>query len=217
MKKSARSAGRRDLLVFIFLLASALAAWRVAALDILVDARPGTLIVSQNSGDFRALGPTPLEPESHHGELTVVEEAGGLSTFPNVRLGVGSELTKKFYLDATAGGGILVTERFRSPLLSVEGSLQYKCRKNISFGPHLGVNYFSTPSWSGDADIEFSDSWGLMGGLEVDVGYDVLFVFCVDYYYIDPFKVTVHDPWRITNDELDFSGPAVQFGLRGKF
>lgn len=203
--------GKTVLLVAALAL-SALAS-HAAELDFLIDARPGTLIMGKDTGEFRALGPAPLEPS---GTLTVLEETGGLSTFPNLRMGVGFEMGKA-YADVTGGGGMLITERFRSPMLSVDGSLQYKFRKNISLGPHLGLAYFDTPSWSGDADIDFSDSWGAQVGLMVAVGYDVLFVFAVDYFYIDPFKVTVHEPWKISDKELDFSGPSVQFGLRGRF
>ncbi|MFH0953725.1 MAG: hypothetical protein V1873_05305 [Verrucomicrobiota bacterium] len=217
MTKHLQPAGTVVFLVSVLLLCAALTSMSPAAeFDFLLEARPGTLIVARDSGEFRALGPSPLEPAPGHGTLTVLEEAGGLATFPNVRLGVGAEVGKA-YADVTVGGGILVTERFRSLMASVDGSLQYKFRKNISIGPHLGLAYFDTPQWSGDAEIEFSDSWGILGGMELAVWYDILFVFCVDYFYIEPFDVTVRPPWEVTDTQLDFTGPSVQFGLRGRF
>ncbi|MBU1693754.1 MAG: hypothetical protein KJ726_07750 [Verrucomicrobia bacterium] len=179
-----------------------------AEMDIIIDARPGTLLLGNNTGRFKAEGPA--------GDLLVIEEAGGLSTFPSLRMGIGLDALQT-YFDIMGDVGILLTDRFRAPYLGADASLQYKFRKNIGAGPHIGLMYFMTPEWSGSAPLDFSDSWGFNLGLLVAVGYDVQFVFAIDYVYIDPFKVTDRGNWTITQEDLDFTSLGVQFGIRGRF
>jgi hypothetical protein len=179
-----------------------------AEMDIIIDARPGTLLLGNNTGRFKAEGPA--------GELLVIEECGGLSTFPSLRMGIGLDALQS-YFDVTGDVGILLTDRFRAPYLGADASYQFKFRKNIGVGPHFGLMYFMEPSWSGSAPLEFDNSWGFNLGLLVAVGYDVQFVFAVDYVYIDPFKVTDSGDWMITQDELDFTSLGIQFGIRGRF
>ena len=177
--------------------------------DLLLDARPGTILLGNNTGRFKAEGPAGRN-------VVVIEEAGGLSTFPSLRLGVGIDALNT-YSDIMGGIGVLLTDRFRAPYFVADASLQYKFRKNVGVGPHFGVLYFLEPDWSGSAPLTFSDSVGFMAGLLVAVGYDIQFVFGVDYVYVDPFEVKGSGDWTVTQDELDFSSLGFQFGIRGRF
>ncbi len=181
-----------------------------SALDLVMDVRPGTLLVGSKSGHFKAWGPGTGP------NVTVVEELGGLSTMPNLRIGVGKE-SDKWYLDGSGVAGVLVNDRFRAVSLGLDAAAQYRYRKNIVIGPHIGINHYMSPDWSGDALIDFSNTWGFILGGQMCIGYDVLFVFSVDYLYTDPFDFTVSHPWQVNEDSVDFSGLFLQFGIRGKF
>jgi len=196
-------------LVPVALLAFILSA--TAATDIVIDVRPGTLLIG-GGDDFKVRGTS----ESNIGQLNEVEENGALSTLPNLRLGVGFESGDSI-ADITGMLGIIVNERFRSLMVGGDASWLHKFRKNVAMGPHLGIAMLTQPEWSGDAEVEFDDSWGLIGGFQMSVGYDILFVFSIDYLLAQPFDVTTTGDWVASDEELDMSGLAVQFGIRGRF
>ena len=182
-----------------------------AATDIVVDVRPGTLLIG-GGGDFKVRGTS----DTGIGRLNEVEENSALSTFPNIRLGVGFEEGKTI-TDVTGLMGIMVNQRFRSLMLGGDASWLYKFRKNVAMGPHLGAVVLTQPEWSGDAEVTFSDSWAMLGGFQMSVGYDILFVFSIDYLLAQPFDVTTEGDWVASDEELDVSGVAIQFGIRGRF
>ncbi|HPG00650.1 MAG TPA: hypothetical protein PLE77_11320 [Kiritimatiellia bacterium] len=182
-----------------------------AATDIVVDVRPGTLLIG-GGGDFKVRGTS----DTGIGRLNEVEENSSLSTFPNIRLGVGFEEGKSI-TDVTGLLGVMVNQRFRSLMVGGDASWLYKFRKNVAMGPHLGAVVLTQPEWSGDAEVTFSDSWAMLGGFQMSVGYDILFVFSIDYLLAQPFDVTTEGDWVASDEELDVSGVAIQFGIRGRF
>ena len=181
--------------------------------DLVLDIRPGAVLFG-GGGDFKAIGPTERTVKGQ--TLTEIEKLGGVSTFPNLKLGAGIERPNAF-LDIMGGGGVMVNDPFRSYFLGVDASFQYKYRKNVAVGPRIGLMYFTEPEWAGDAEVEFSDSWGAIIGLEMTLGYDILFVFSVDYLYTNPFEAKPLGAWDISDTELDLSGIALEFGMRGRF
>jgi hypothetical protein len=187
-------------------LASASAEW-----NLLLDARPGTLVVSKSS-DLKALGPDEFNP----GTVTIIEEAGTLNTIPTIRLGGGYD-TPSWYFNGVGLVGVVVNSRFNTITYGADAAAQYKYRKNVMVGPHLSYLFLPEPSWSGDAEVTFSDSYAFLPGVQFSVGYDVLFVFSVDYLMAQPFDVTAEAPWRLDDDQVDISGLMFQFGMQGKF
>lgn len=185
----------------------------LAATDLVLDVRPGAVLFG-GGGDFKAIGETEQTVKGR--TVTEIEKLGGVSTFPNLKVGLGIE-SPTTYFDVTGGGGIIVNDPFRSFFLGLDTAWQYKYRKNVALGPHLGLLYFTDPEWAGDAEIDFSKSWGAMLGMQMTLGYDVLFVFSVDYLYTNPFDATPVGDWDISDKELDLSGFALQFGMRGRF
>ncbi len=187
--------------------------WTAGAVELILDARPGTLLMSR-SADLRVLVPDTFHPE----QVTVIEEAGTLNTVPTIRLGAGFDLPD-WYCDITGLAGVLVNSRYTSLAYGLDGAAQYKVRKNVNVGPHLSWMAFQAPSWSGDAELDFSDSTAFVPGVEIAVGYDILFVFSIDYMFADPFDVKSKDPsvWRLDEDQVDISGLMFQFGMRGRF
>lgn len=184
-----------------------------ADFDLILDARPGTLLISQGA-DLRVLGPDQFNPT----RVTIIEEAGTLNTIPNLRLGAGFD-TKNWYLDASGLLGVLVNSRYNGVLYGADAAAQYKYRKNVNIGPHASFMLFPAPDWSGDGEVEFSDSTAWLLGGQCSIGYDVLFVFTIDYMFADPFDVESKNPavWQLDEDEVDISGLCVQFGVRGRF
>jgi hypothetical protein len=182
--------------------------------DIIVDVRPASLLVNWNADNFKALGTVTLPTGQQYQE---VEQPNSVSTVPNLKLGVGID-TGNAYLDLTGGAGMLVNDRFRSLLLDLDAAYQFKFRKNVLIGPHLGLAYFTSPEWYGDAEVEFSDSSGALFGVQLSVGFDILFTFAIDYAYIRPFDVESTAPnWTTSEDSVDFSGLLFQFGMKGRF
>ena len=192
---------KKYLLLFCCLMMSGISATAWGAdIEFLADFRPGTLLLSSKTEDFEAVG-----PNKNLSGMTELEDAGNLSSLPNMKLGIGLR-GKKTFLDFTGQLGLLV-----------DVSLQYRYKKNVGFGPHLGFLAFPDPEWTGDADIDFSDSYGFLGGFQVSIGYDIFFVFSIDYLLAQPMDVDVTEPWQVTDDELDISGMVVQFGMQGRF
>jgi len=208
----------RTALIAIAIAISAFSAPQAGEVEILADFRPGTLLLGNETKDFEAIGSNP-----NLREITELEDAGNLSSIPNVRLGVGWR-SEETFIDLAADIGVLVNERFRGLMLGGDFAFQYRFRKNIAVGPHIGLAFFMDPEWTGDADIEFDDTAGIIGGLQVAIGYDILFVFSIDYLHADPFEVSNVNSarmtprgWTVTDDELDISGLAIQFGMQGRF
>lgn len=179
--------------------------------DFLLDVRPGAIDVGSR-GDFKVKGSTSV-----HGEtFTEVEKLSSISTFPNVQIGFGYDGIKS-YFELLAALGVFVNDPFQSIFYGINAAWEYKYRKNLSIGPHAAWLFFPSPEWTGDADIKFSDSMGGMLGLQITLGYDLLFIFSVDYLYIQPFDVEETGAWRASDSELDLSGISLQFGMRGRF
>lgn len=178
--------------------------------DLILDFRPGTLLLSSQTHDFEVLGPGPQKLN-----IQEVEQGGKITSIPNMRLGIGLNLPES-YLDLTGVIGVLLNERFRSLALGLDGCWQYRAKRNVSFGPHLGLMYFPNPEWTGDADVDLESSWATTIGFQLSVGYDILFVFSLDYLAAQPFDADVDPPWKLSDDELDFSGVLLQFGVQGR-
>ena len=158
-----------------------------------------------------------IHPTKDSAQYEEIEQPNSVSTVPNLKLGVGID-TGSAYVDLTGGAGLLVNDRFRSMMLNVDAAYQQKMRKNVLFGPHIGLGYFTQPDWYGDAELEFSDASSVQMGIQLSVGFDILFTFAIDYAYIQPFDVeSKADGWVTSDDSVDFSGLLFQFGMKGRF
>ncbi len=182
-----------------------------AECNFIVDARPGTLLVSQSAGDFEALGPGPERLG-----VTELEEAAEFTTLPNLRAGAGWS-TDAAHWDLTGQVGYLLNERFRSLVAGLDAAVMLRVRRNIAAGPHLGYIRILDPEWTGDADLDLDPAGALVFGVQAVIGYDILFVFAADYISAEPMDVTTHGDWRSSDDELDISGLSLQFGVMGRF
>lgn len=175
----------------------------------LLEFRPASLLVSRETDDFEALGP------NHPFNLTEKEDAGMMCTMPQFVAGAEFE-QDTLSLDLLGTAGILANPRFQAPSLGAEAAGNYRWKRNVIVGAHLGGAYFFSPEWYGDADIELDETLGLLVGIQGAIGYDVLFTFSVDYLAAK-FDVTQPGEWKASDTELDISGLLVRFGVRGKF
>jgi hypothetical protein len=140
-----------------------------------------------------------------------------LSSLPTIAGGLAIE-TDTLKWDAKAGVGMLLNAQLRSPMIFVGTDVLWQMKQSIWLGPHLGFNWYTNPEWWGqEADIDFGDSSGLNGGLGLVMGDKLSYILSVDYYQIS-FDVDRTGPGvTANNSEVDMSGIAVQFGVRGYF
>lgn len=179
--------------------------------NVVMDARPGTILVGQGAGDFQALGPGP-----EGWEVTELEEAAEFTTLPNLRIGAGWSSDMALW-DLTAQLGYLLNERFRSLVAGLDAAVMLRMRRNIAVGPHIGYIRILDPEWTGDADLDLDPAGALVFGVQAIIGYDILFVFAADYLSAQAMEATAHGDWRSSDDELDVSGLSLQFGVMGRF
>jgi hypothetical protein len=168
-------------------------------LDFVVDARPASLFIGTEGKKF---------------------EAGGTSVstlyyMPNIDAGVGLQLDK-FYVDATVGGGLLVNDGFRSFLLDAQLAASYAFTDAFTLGPRAGVVYFLDPEWLENNAVDFDEGAGFLLGLQMVLGDRISYIVSVDY--IDASLDATGAPGTsMSGADLDLSGLAFQFGVRGQF
>jgi hypothetical protein len=172
-------------------------------LDFVVNAMPAALLLQRDSDNFAV--------EGADGRVSM----STVYLMPNVMAGVGSQVDN-FYLDLTAGCGILVNDSFRSFLLQAAVGAQYIATESVSFGPRVGVIHFANPEWLESDDLDFDSSTGLLLGLQMSMGDKVSYMFSVDWITSD-FDLDA-DPGVLADDtSLELDAIAIQFGVRGEF
>lgn len=179
--------------------------------EMILDGRPGAITFG-SSENFQAMGPASVGER----RVELYEKTQNASLFPSLKLGVGREGMTD-YIEILGTVGVWLNDPFQSPFLGVDAAWSYRFRKNLALGPHVAFLYFLSPSWQGAGDFDISSSWGTMGGCQVALGYDLQFMLSLDYVYLQPFDITARGGWETDSDTLDFSGIAIQFGVRGRF
>jgi hypothetical protein len=181
-------------------------------LDLVLEAYPMTWLLSPDVDDFSI-----FEDGRRVGDVD-----WPLSSLPSVRLGLGAD-TPLAFLDATAGGGVLVQGsigdyRFLSPYARLNLAAHFKVGGLFTVGPHVAGLYFAEPEWLDDGDADFSDTWGWAAGLSLTVGgKPVSLAVCAEYLCgsFDVDRGSVTSP--ASRNELDFSGAAVTIGILCRF
>ena len=172
----------------------------------IVDVMPASILSNFKVNDFDVSGPEGRE------EMSLV------SAMPTVGAGYLVNFADG-YADIKGGTGLLLNTRVRSYLLSgaVEGMFEVK--RSVMVGPHLGVAYFLQPEWWGDAEVQMDNAAGVFGGVSIIMGDRISYILSVDYLSLS-FDTTGFAPgWSTedSQDKIDMSGVAVQFGLRLQF
>jgi hypothetical protein len=121
-------------------------------------------------------------------------------------------------LDLTGGGGVLANGAMYASFVTVDIALRFKPTKNFSIGPHFGIISFSDLEWVGDADITFSDADGTIIGIVTTLDFSSVFLMLSIDYVSATFDVEqTGSGWTTSDNELDMSGTAIQFGVGFRF
>ena len=135
-------------------------------------------------------------------------------SMPTVSAGVGIDLDKG-YVDITGGGGFLFSSSLRALLLMADVGIFWQVNRSLSIGPHLGLLYLIDPTWLEDGDVDIDNSWGLIGGLNINMGEKITYLVSMDFVGIPLDAETA--PGGVSSGSLDISGLAIRFGVRGEF
>jgi hypothetical protein len=142
--------------------------------------------------------------------------ASSMYMFPNLSAGVGTIVNEDFYVDVTAGGGILVNDAFRSYMLQALVAGTYNASEGLNVGPHAGILYFVGPEWTSSDNVDLDDSWGYLVGVQMSMGDKIKYLMSVDFLS-SSFDVTTKNGAVADDNTMDIQGIAVQFGVRGEF
>jgi len=194
---------KRSMIVAALLLTAAVAGVGYGQVDFLVNARPASILIDSSGGKFSA--------EGADGRVSMSQ----VYAMPNISLGAGIEFGDA-YLDITGGGGVVINDTFRSFLLQASLALNYTLSESLIAGPRLGLVYFPDPDWTENDDVDFDDSFGLLAGLQLSMGDKIQYLVSVDLIDVN-FDADFDSGVVSEDDELDLSGIAFQFGVRGEF
>lgn len=145
------------------------------------------------------------------------------SWMPNIRAGIRINAPAVSF-DITGGGGYLLNGAISGPFALADLAANFHVGKKFSIGPHVGILSFGDLDWFdfdadyvSDADIKFSGTSGLMGGLVMNIGGPTAhFYLALDYIKAD-FDVETDSGWIANRDNLDLTGFGLQFGLLLRF
>jgi hypothetical protein len=183
-------------------------------LHFVLEAMPGTVLLSPESEGFRAQG------ESAPGRIDEQEVKGIASWMPNLRLGLGFE-TKPLFIDILGGGGAVWNDAFLSWMVEGVAAVRFKLGEVFGFpltlGPEGGVVYFFEPEWSDDISSDFDGSLGFLGGLHVTWGTRALSLSISADYLYSKVDANPNANFTTSHGELDISGALIQVGIITRF
>ena len=171
--------------------------------DFVINAQPAALLINAQ-GSFAVVG--------DDGSRTTLSS---ISMMPNVAAGLGFELSP-FYVDVTAGAGLVVNSTFRSFMWDVQLAAMYVTSDSLSIGPHIGLITFTNPDWSADQDVTLTGKTGFLAGLQITMGDRIMYLVSVDFITAS-FGVATGEHFVAEKDTMDLKALAVQFGVRGQF
>jgi hypothetical protein len=194
--------GMRGVCAGLLVLAGVTGAMAVET-DFVLNVLPAAVVVDLDSNGFTASDPN-----------VETVEASTVYMMPNLSAGIGFQFSD-FYVDVTGGGGILLTDAFRSFMLQGVVAAYWEASRSFEIGPHIGITYFPNPEWLEPTDVEFEDSWGWIAGLGLSMGDKITYLVSID------LMGTTFDaesgPGVKADDELELMALAFQFGVRGLF
>lgn len=175
-----------------------------AKVDLIINALPASLLIEIDQDKFAAT--------SADGRRTTISS---VYTMPNISAGAGIEF-EDWYVDITAGAGLVINDTFRSFLLQAGVAVTYAVSDSLNIGPRVGVIYFPDPEWTEDDDVKFDESAGWMAGIQLQMGDKIQYLVSVDL--LDTSFDTTFEPGVSSPDgDMEITGLAIQFGVRGEF
>ncbi len=172
-------------------------------LSFVVVAMPATVLIDADGKKFAA--------EGDRGRVSLSE----VYTMPNIAMGVGIPVGNA-QLDLLGGAGIIINDGFRSFMLQAIVDVTWMAANSLEIGPRAGLVYLPNPEWLENDDLDFDSDWGFLLGLQIAMGDKIQYIVAVDL--ID-FSLDVKDRGVgvVSEDKLDMTALAIQFGVRGEF
>ena len=134
---------------------------------------------------------------------------------PNISAGIGFDLGC-FFVDLTAGAGLVYNESFRSFLAQAQVATMYAVTDSLKIGPHAGIISFPNPEWIERTELVMDGSRGWIAGMEMTMGDRIMYVASADYVSTT-FDMLTGPGLSSESDELKMSAVVVQIGVRGEF
>jgi hypothetical protein len=169
--------------------------------DFVLNARPASVLIEAENDKFAV---------TEDGRRTTISSVYAM---PNVSAGVGLDFDR-LYVDLTGGGGILINDTFRSFLLQAGVTASFRATDSFKIGPRLAVVHFPNPEWLDDDDTEFDGTTGYLLGVQAAMGDKISYILSLDVISADFDVDSVNE---LEQDELELTGLAFQFGVRGEF
>jgi len=173
--------------------------WSDVQVDLVVNARPASLLVDVDGKKFGVDGNTLSQ----------------VYLMPNVSAGAGLEMGD-WYLDATLGAGMILNERFRSFVLEAGLAVNYSVTDSFTLGPRASLLYFLGPEYTEDDSADFDSGPGFLVGVQMSLGDKISYIVSVDLLAAS-LDAEGQPGVTLSDDELDMIGLAFQFGVRGEF
>jgi len=200
----------RRVLLVLFVLCLSVSGMCFADTKFTIEAKPLSVLISPSLDGFTSTS-------SSYWWSTSETIDGTNSFFPSLLLGaeIGPKDGNAF--GVSFGGGYLYNEVIESPVLEAVVSYRFRKSDSFSIAPHFGLISFTSPEWYGTADLALSETTGVLAGVNFAVGSPkVSFSASLDYINA-AFDVTPSSYWRVSSNEMDISGLAIQLGVLFKF
>ncbi|MCE9616620.1 MAG: hypothetical protein K8T26_20280 [Lentisphaerae bacterium] len=172
--------------------------------DFVVNAMPATILLDASGDKFSV--------EDSNGRVSLSE----LYTMPNIAAGVGT-MWRDIYVDVVGGGGVLINDGFRSFMLQGIVEAAWQATDAFTIGPRLGVVYFPDPEWLDSDSVEFDSNAGLLAGLQMALGDKIKYLVSVDIMDVSFDISDAQEGVKTSDDSLNMTALAIQFGVRGEF
>jgi hypothetical protein len=174
------------------------------AADLVVDILPGAILANTKADGFSVTGPNGKE------------EVSLISSIPTVTAGIALPITEG-YIDLKAGAGLLLNGALSSFMVCGLAGLYVEARPSMLLGPHFGIAHFTEPDWWGNNDVTLSSSTGFLVGVHLAAGDRIAYLLSVDYLSVAFDAQAAPETITMSDDRLDMSGIAIQFGIRAQF
>lgn len=173
--------------------------------EFVIAAMPATVLIDADGDKFSVT--------DENGTRTSLSE---VYTMPNIAMGVGLPVGNA-QLDLLGGGGIIINDGFRSFMLQAIADVTWECANSLEIGPRLGLVYLPDPEWLENEDLNFDSDLGLLLGVHIAMGDKIQYLVSVDIIDFSLDTEDVQAGVEASEDSLDMSALAIQFGVRGEF
>ncbi len=199
----------KGILLVAFLAINCVAVVSRAEVNWQADILPASLFANLQNSEF-SLQKTDIAGVVNKESMSMI------SSLPNLSFGISVDRSP-LNLELKGGIGMLLNSRMSSLKLSGTAGVSLEVRPNAFLGLHGKLAYMSNPSWWGDGEVDLEANNPAFGiGAHAAMGDKISYFLSVDYMSMS-FDAVGRDGWTASDNELDMSGVAIQFGIRTTF